>query len=120
MYELAHTSIVVSDINKSKDFYTKVLGLTCFDTHETDRLKMLLLKTSNSLIELLEYKNIEFKKRNKGPIDHIAFYVNNLDEEIINIKKRADIKFAEPKSLKGKKLVFFEGLDGERIELIEK
>ncbi|WDV45323.1 VOC family protein [Clostridiaceae bacterium M8S5] len=121
MYELAHTCIVVKDIYKSKEFYMKVLNLALHSELETDRLKMVLLDTGSSKVELIQYKNMDYTYRERGPIDHIAFYVDDLDKEIVSIKSRANIEFlTEPKMLNGKKLVFFKGLSGERIEIIEK
>lgn len=121
VYQLAHTSIVVRDINETINFYTNIFGLKVFRETETEKLKLALLQAGNGTIELLEYKNIEYAKRERGTVDHIAFFVESVEKAMFEISKIADVKYlCKPQMLEDKGLVFIEGLNGERIELIEK
>lgn len=119
MYEIAHIAIVVQDIEKSKEFYVKVLKCEVIGRNENERLKFLYLKCGNNTIELLQYLS-EDSKRGRGNIDHIAFNVINLDMEIKRLKE-LDVSFVfdKPREVNEKKIIFFTGPDGERIEFME-
>jgi len=116
---MAHIGIVVRDIEKSKEFYVKVLGCEVEGSHEDDRLKFLYLNSGGQTIELLEYKSV-YEDRGKGIIDHLAFNVDNLQEAIDRAESfGAVMLFDVPKDANGKKIMFFHGPDGERIEFME-
>ena len=103
-----HINIVVEDIQRAEEFYTKVLGLekTCeleldqawmseLTGFESPRAKCIFLETEskNCRIELLEYLNpvtipndipLQYKLNTQG-IRHIAFEV----DDIYDIYKKA-------------------------------
>ncbi|MBS4539086.1 VOC family protein [Clostridium sp. D2Q-11] len=119
MYDIAHIAVVVKNIDKSKEFYQKVLGCEVEGDFEDDRLKFLYLKSGNGIIELLQYKEKDVE-RSRGIIDHIAFTVEDLDKAIKRAKQyNALFIFDEPKIVNSMKIIFIEGPDGERIEFIE-
>ncbi|WFD09905.1 VOC family protein [Tepidibacter hydrothermalis] len=119
MYCIDHISIVVSDIEKSTEFYEKVFDCKIIGKMEDERLKFVYLDVSGQTIELLQYIHEEYK-RERGVIDHIAFKVDDIEYEIkkmngLGIKQLLD----SYKVVGKKKIMFYEGLDGERIELVE-
>ncbi len=121
MLKIAHIAIVTKDIEKSKDFYIKVLGAKVVGITENERLKFVYLNTGGQVIELLQYHEIEQKEREKGTIDHIAFYVDDLEKEIKRLKKLdVEFLFDSVREVNNMKIMFFAGPDGERIELMEK
>ncbi len=119
MYAIDHISIVVKDIKKSKEFYQKAFGCKFVSEMENERLKFVYLKARGQTIELLQYLQEDIP-RERGVIDHIAFRVDNLEEAMarmkeINVKPLMDA----PRITGNKKIIFYEGLDKERIEFVE-
>lgn len=121
MYEFAHVSLVVKDVEKTGAFYQEVLGCQKVGAHQDERMKFLFLKAGQQTIELLEYITAEEKQRTTGIIDHIAFKVDNMEAAIANLRA-AGVKLlfdAPVQAMGGLQIMFFEGPDGERIEFMQ-
>jgi len=120
---IEHIGIAVSDLAGSVGFYEKVFGLRCYNIEEVadQKVRTAFFMIGQTKIELLEStdpggpiaKFIE--KRGEG-IHHIAFAVNNIDEQLRNAEKEGvrlidanprkgaeglDIAFLHPKSTGG-------------------
>jgi lactoylglutathione lyase len=120
VYSAAHVSISTKNIKESYTFYNSILGFEAIERIETDELKIININAGEQAIELLERKNKDNSRPQTGPIDHIAFYVDNFDEEYERLKSLGVKMLLEaPKYFKDKKLMFFEGPNGERIEIME-
>lgn len=120
MYELAHTGIVVSDLEKSAAFYTEVLDCEVSGKLENERLNIIYLKAGNGIIELLKYKDDQFEKRGKGIVDHIAFFVPNMETALERVKNAGVEMLLEAiRDMGHQRIMFFAGPDGERIEFVE-
>lgn len=120
-FSLAHLGLVVADAKRSADFYTQILGCTVTGRVETDNLKIVYLQTGGQIIELLEYIPAPPIQRGAGFFDHIAFAVVDI-AAAVELFKEQGIKFETdtPRlTSTGKKIIFFAGPDGERIELME-
>ena len=85
--KIHHIAILCSDYSKSKDFYTKILGLTIVQEiyrKERDSYKLDLALNGNYIIELFSFPNPP--KRPSRPeatgLRHLAFEVLNLDETV--------------------------------------
>ncbi len=120
-FSLAHLGLVVADAQRSADFYTQILGCTVTGKMETENLKIVYLQTSGQVIELLEYIPAPPIKRGAGFFDHIAYSVSDIAESVVRLREQG-IRFETetPRlTLTGKKIIFFSGPDGERIELVE-
>ncbi|GGE76414.1 VOC family protein [Priestia taiwanensis] len=121
---LEHTGIMVKDIEASIHFYTNVLGLELQKTfiHTNEVIKLAFLKFKDSAhtdIELIEGYNDSLPK--EGVVHHLAFTVDQLEEEIERFK-RLNVEFIDeaPTTLpNGSKYIFFKGPDGEWLELFE-
>ncbi|MCR1933185.1 VOC family protein [Clostridium tepidum] len=115
-----HIGIKVKDIEKVQKFYCQNLGFECEHKYEDEDKILVFLKNKNSVIELIYSKNKEYSSAVNGIIDHIAFSVNNIQECIDKLKKK-NVKFItnEITEVDGKMIIFFEGAEGEKIELVQ-
>lgn len=119
-----HVAIISSNYEKSKNFYTKILGLEIIrEVYREDRDSYKLdLKIGNSQIELFSFRNPP--KRLSYPeacgLRHLALAVNNI-EEVINELKLNGIDTEEVRidEFTNCKFTFFEDPDGLPIELYE-
>ena len=121
MYKLAHLALVVKDCERSADFYQQVLGCSVIDRLVNDTLKIIYLQSGNMTIELLEYITPPPASRSAGVYDHLAFTVSDLLAAVVSLKEQG-IAFESDNprlTMNGKKIIFFSGPDGERIELME-
>lgn len=123
---LHHVAIIASDYERSKDFYTRLLGFKIIAEHyraERQSWKCDLILGESYLIELFTFPNAP--KRVSRPealgLRHIAFEVENLDEVIsilaINKVVCEPIRIDE---FTGARFTFLEDPDGLPIELVEK
>lgn len=119
MYSIDHIGIVVKDIEKSAEFYQNAFGCKIASRVENERLKFVYLDANGQTIELLQYL-IDDAERGRGIVDHIAFRVDNIEEAITRINKiGAKQEFDSPRIVGDKKIMFYEGPDRERIELVQ-
>lgn len=109
----SHIGIVVQNMQESIDFYTKVLGCQVHLQDWDESIEFTLLKADNQEIELLYFKD-ENRKRIEGVISHIAFRVENIEEEINRLKELGiGLSTEQPRIVMGgMKIFFFEGPSG--------
>ncbi|WP_046175849.1 VOC family protein [Domibacillus indicus] len=123
--KLEHVGIQVKSLDAAIDFYTKVIGLDLLEKqgHPDPNLKIAFLgfrQTDETLIELIEGYNPALPA--EGKVHHIAFTVDNIEEEIARIKEHK-VPFVDESITtlpNGSRYIFFYGPDGEWIELFEK
>lgn len=122
MLELNHIGLMVKDIDRSMNFYTNILGFSIGDYKADENLKILLLHNKTITIELIERSSDPITPRKAGFWDHLTFQVGdiNLALEMLKAQKVELIDIEPRESLLGRKVLFFLGPDGERIEFIEK
>ncbi len=120
---IEHIGIAVSNLAGSVDFYEKVFGLKCYNIEEIaeQKVRTAFFMVGQTKIELLESTDSEgpiakfIEKRGEG-IHHIAFAVNNIDDQLRHAEKEGvklidfnprkgaeglDIAFLHPKSTGG-------------------
>ncbi|MCA1319513.1 VOC family protein [Bacillus tianshenii] len=122
---LEHVGIMVKDIQKSTSFYTDVLGLKLKGEldHPNGKIKLAFLGfevEGETEIELIEGYNDALPA--EGKVHHIALTVDDVEAEYERLQN-LDVKFVENEITplpNGARYIFFEGPDGERIELFEK
>jgi glyoxylase I family protein len=122
---LHHIAIICSDIEKSKHFYTQILGFKIVNEiyrKERDSWKIDLSLNGNYVIELFSFPNSP--KRVSRPealgLRHLAFAVENIDAEL-KLLKDQNI-FFEPirvDEFTNKKFTFIFDPDDLPIELYE-
>ncbi len=135
--KLNHITIVVKDVEKSKQFYKEILGFKPGFEKEISgeqyskvtgynglRLKFAVLKIPDSdvIIELAQFINPAIEINND--FRHIAFEVEDVDEMYKKLKELDVEIVSEPvlisgqsKGLDGKKFFYFKDLDGNLIEI---
>jgi lactoylglutathione lyase len=125
-----HTSIRTSNIDKSIDFYTKLMGLKLLSRREIPQndAEIAFLQDpegKGAKLELTFYRKqkkfiqADYEER---LFDHVAFEVGNM-EQTISIMRREKVTITdEPFKLgpAGPLIAFIEDPDGTLIELIER
>jgi lactoylglutathione lyase len=125
-----HTSIRTSNMDKSIDFYTKLIGLKLLGRHEIpqNNAEIAFLQDpekKGSQLELTHYRKqkkfIQADYENRL-FDHLAFDVENMEKTIRAMRKNKVPITDEPFKLgpNGPLIAFIEDPDGTLIELIEK
>jgi glyoxylase I family protein len=121
-----HIAIICTDYEKSKHFYTEILGLKIVrEVYREQRrsYKLDLEIAGQYQVELFSFP--EPPPRPSSPeatgLRHVAFEVDNIDEATFHIKEYGVI--VEPirvDEFTGKRFTFFPDPDGLPIELVEK
>lgn len=125
-----HTSIRTSDMNRSIDFYTRLMGLKLLGRQEIpqNNAEIAFLqdpKGKGAELELTFYRS---QKKFIQPVyenrvfDHIAFEIKDMERMISMFRKEKVTITDEPFRLKpgGSLIAFVEDPDGTLIELIER
>ena len=136
----AHISLVVSDMNRSLDFYKDILGFNLIKDKEVQgeklskalglanvKLRIAILKqpADDILLELIEYKtpvakNIPLNTPDILATGHIAFNVDNIHLYYSELKNKGVEFISEPQKLPdGVAFCYFKDPDGAFLELIE-
>lgn len=120
MYHFSHVGIVVHDMDKAVDFYTRVLGCEVHKQEMDDIVQFALLKAGGQVIELLKFSR-DNKERKEGVISHIAFSVEDIDKEIRRLKELGlELPSDQAREvMEGMKIFFFTGPSGESIEFVQ-
>ncbi len=130
MKKIEHLGIAVKDLEKSKLLFSKLLGNTSYKTEEVESegVKTEFFMIGESKIELLEATNENsaitkyLEKKSEG-IHHIAFAVDNIEEEIKRLKSEGfEILNETPKKGADNKLVAFlhpKSTNGVLVELCQ-
>jgi lactoylglutathione lyase len=121
--KMEHVGIMVKDMNESLAFYQNILGLELRNRewlNETVELAFLFFPEQPSVeVELVYGGPVE----NEGIVNHLAFTVENIEAELERFKE-AGVKLVdeEPRTiLNGTvKIAFFQGPNGEKLELVER
>lgn len=121
-----HIAIICSDYERSKKFYTNVLGLNIISEvyrEERKSYKLDLALNGEYVIELFSFPNPS--ERVSRPeacgLRHLAFEVDNIDVSLKKLNEKG-IKTEEIRidEYTGKRFSFFSDPDGLPIEFYEK
>lgn len=121
-----HTMIRVTDLEKSIDFYSKVLGMTVLDRSENSEYRYTLVfvgyenQADGTSIELTY--NWDPKQYDLGnAFGHLALGVDDIYAACDNIKTLGGNVTREPGQVKGGSthIAFINDPDGYQIELIQ-
>lgn len=125
---LYHIGIYTKDIEKSLEFYLEILGFKKIwegmVDHPTGMIYAAVICSGEITIELVRPVDLNMVSDKHGPIQHLAFKVNNLKETMKELKLKGIRVFPEnieslPTFYKGIHHTFICGPSGERIELLE-
>lgn len=121
-----HVAIICSDYNRSKDFYTTILGLKVVaETYrqERDSYKLDLALADGTQVELFSFPGAPARPSypEAQGLRHLAFAVSNLEEAIAHLNSHGvttePIRIDE---LTGKRFTFFSDPDDLPLELYER
>ncbi|SHI34095.1 lactoylglutathione lyase [Dethiosulfatibacter aminovorans DSM 17477] len=113
--KFGHIGIKVLDMERSLDFYKNILEAKILKDHSYPRSRIVFLEVGGTIIELIGKK--KNREREMGPIEHIAFKVDSLEEKMEMLTERG-IEFSDVKVVGSAKLIFFLGPDNERFEFV--
>lgn len=127
IHHIHHVAIICSDYEKSKEFYTEVLGLKIIREHyreERDSWKCDLEINGLYQLELFSFPNPprRISRPEACGLRHIAFEVENLDdvvEELIE-KGITPEPLRNDETREGKRLTFISDPDGLPVEFCER
>ena len=120
-----HIAIICTDYEKSKHFYTKILGLTILHEvyrEQRDSYKLDLEVAGQYQVELFSFPSPAPRpsRPEAAGLRHLAFEVEDMDEAVAHIT--ANGIFVEPirvDEFTGKRYTFFADPDGLPIEFVE-
>lgn len=123
IHKLEHIGVMVKDMDTSIKFYTEVMGMRLAARerlNEEVELAFLSFPDSENIeIELVGRGSDGLS--DEGKVHHIAFTVSDIESEIERLKGLGVRLLDEtPRTiLDGRKIAFFFGPDGERLELFQ-
>lgn len=130
MHKIEHIGIAVKDLTTANQTYSKLLGVSPYKTEtvESENVDTSFFKIGESKIELLYATAAEsaiakfIDKKGEG-IHHIAFAVEDIEQEVARLKAEGFQPISEkPKRGADNKLVFFfhpKSANGVLIELCQ-
>lgn len=126
----SHTSIRTSNMERSIDFYTRLMSLKLLSRHEIKQTNAEIAflqdpEGKGARLELTYYRNqkkfiqADYEDR---LFDHIAFDIKDMDKTISKLRSEKITITDEPYKLgpTGPEIAFIEDPDGNLIELIER
>jgi glyoxylase I family protein len=122
---LHHIAIICSDYEKSKRFYTEILGFQVKnEVYRVERqsYKLDLSLNGHYLIELFSFPNPpnRLSRPESTGLRHIAFGVNNIEASCLFLKdNQIDTEDIRIDEYTGRKFTFFSDPDNLPIELYE-
>lgn len=123
--KIHHVAIISSNYEKSKKFYTEVLGLKVLSEvyrEERQSYKLDLMVNDFYQIELFSFPNPPNRptQPEAAGLRHLAFEVNNITEAVQElIEKGIDVEDIRIDPITSKKFTFFQDPDGLPLELYE-
>lgn len=130
MHKIEHIGIAVKNLSEANKIYKSLLGQEHYKTErvESEGVQTSFFKCGESKIELLEAISedsaiAKFIERRGEGIHHVAFSVDNIEQEIVRLKKEGFIVLNEtPKRGADNKLVAFlhpKSANGVLVELCQ-
>ncbi len=120
-----HIAILTDDYNKSKAFYTEVLGFEIIlETYREARQSYKLDLAINGQYQIELFSFPEYKERNSFPeskgLRHLAFEVEDVDASVIELRsKGVDVQDVRVDEITGKRFAFFYDPNGQPLEVYE-
>lgn len=120
-----HIAIICSDYEKSKQFYTEILGFEILAENyrsERDSYKLDLLLNGVYSIELFSFPNPpnRISRPEASGLRHLAFSVADIENSMAELaQKNVSCEPIRIDEFTGKRFTFFADPDGLPIELVE-
>lgn len=123
--QIHHVAVICSNYDRSKHFYTKILGFSIIrETYRAERksYKLDLQVSPTEAIELFSFPNPPARPSRPEAcgLRHLAFAVGDLDAAVLDLETKGVVLEAiRLDELTGKRFVFFQDPDGLPLELYE-
>ena len=123
--KIHHIAIICSDYEKSKTFYTNVLGLAIIkETYRAERqsYKLDLALNDAYVIELFSFPNPSLRPSRPEALGlrHLAFGVKDLNAAVAELKqKKIEVEPIRVDEITGKHFTFFSDPDNLPLEFYE-
>ncbi|WP_417761631.1 VOC family protein [Shewanella sp.] len=123
--KIHHVAIICSDYQRSKAFYSQVLGLKIIaETYRASRdsYKLDLALPSGEQIELFSFSSppARLSRPEAQGLRHLAFAVDSVDETANELCRRGiTVEPIRVDEFTGRKFTFFQDPDGLPLELYE-
>lgn len=120
-----HVAILTDDYEKSKKFYTEILGFSIIaETYRAERNSYKLDLAINGLYQIELFSFPDYRERGSYPeskgLRHMAFAVDDVETSAAFLKsKNVEVQDVRKDELTGKKFVFFYDPNGQPLELYE-
>jgi glyoxylase I family protein len=120
-----HIAILTDDYEKSKRFYTEVLGFEVIrETYRAERRSYKLDLAISGLYQIELFSFPDFRERGSFPeakgLRHLAFAVDDVGAAAAELQaKNVPVEPVRIDELTGKKFVFFTDPNGQPLELYE-
>lgn len=120
-----HVAILTDDYEKSKTFYTEVLGFTVIsEVYREERQSWKLDLAIDGLYQIELFSFPEYKERASFPeakgLRHLAFAVNDVEASVKELEaKGVKTEGVRVDEYTGKKFCFFYDPNGQPLELYE-
>jgi glyoxylase I family protein len=121
-----HIAILTDDYEKSKRFYTEVLGFEVIrETYRAERRSYKLDLAIAGLYQIELFSFPDFRERGSYPeakgLRHLAFAVDDVDEAADALRtKGIEVEAVRVDELTQKRFVFFTDPNGQPLELYER
>ncbi len=122
--KIEHIGIMVRDMDEALAFYQNILGLELRHREWlTDSVELAFLFFPDQPSAEVELVSGNASIENEGIVNHLAFTVENIESELSRLKE-AGVKLVDEKPRlilnNTVKIAFFEGPNGEKLELVER
>lgn len=120
-----HIAILTDRYERSKTFYTEVLGFNIIaETYRKERNSYKLDLAINGMYQIELFSFPDYKERASFPeakgLRHLAFAVENLDEAVSELMaKNVDVQSIRTDEVTDKRFCFFYDPNGQPLELYE-
>lgn len=122
--KMEHTAIMVKDMDKTIQFYTEMFGfkLRLRGSRPDKEMAFIYLESQPDMeIELIRDIHSTEEYNEIGIVNHLAFTVTNIEEEIIELREKGINFISEVKpTLEGGRNIFFKGPNNEILQLVER
>ena len=120
-----HVAILTNEYERSKAFYTKVLGFVIVkETYREERKSYKLDLAINGQYQVELFSFPEYQERASFPeqkgLRHLAFSVDNIEQSVAElITKGVEVQGIRVDEITNKKFCFFYDPNGQPLELYE-
>lgn len=122
--KIEHVGVMVKDLETSIEFYQNILSFDLLDKFPANDPSVTLAflgdrESGQVFVELVSGKEMTFP--DEGKVHHLAFTVDDIEEEIERLKTYKVTFTSENITTleNGSKYIFFKGPDGESLELFQ-